>query len=109
MDVEVRYIRGCASLLTARERLTRALESIGSPDVSVRYRLVKTEAEAKSLRFKGSPTILIDGADCFPERDGSVAMSCRLYLTTDGLSGCPSTDQLVAALTTHEQTRHDRR
>ena len=108
MDVEVRYMRGCASLETLQERLKQALESLGRTDTNVGYRLVETAAEAQHLRFIGSPTILIDGSDFFLEGDAPVAMSCRLYRTTDGVSGSPSTSQLVAALTKHELSRNGR-
>jgi hypothetical protein len=98
MDVEVRIVEGCPNLPVIRQRLAVALVAAGRGDVHVRLRVVRTSADAEALRFTGSPTLLIDGVDPFPERHAVVGLSCRLYRTAAGVSGSPSVEQLTAAL-----------
>jgi hypothetical protein len=98
MDVELRYVRECPNLAAVEQRLLLALEAVGQPNVRIRHRLVHDETQAQKLRFTGSPTIVIDGSDPFPEPNAAVGMSCRLYRTDQGMSGSPSTPQLIAAL-----------
>ena len=98
MDVEVRFVEGCPNLPVTRQRLALALDAAGSADIDVQLRLVRTDAEATELGFTGSPTILIDGCDAFPDRHAVVGLSCRLYRTTEGASGSPTVEQLTTAL-----------
>jgi hypothetical protein len=98
VDVEVRVVEGCPNLLVTQHRLAAALDAVGRGDVDVRLRVVRTEAEAEALGFTGSPTILIDSCDPFPDRHAVVGLSCRLYRTAEGASGSPSIEQLTAAL-----------
>ena len=57
---------------------------------------VRDEADAERLRFIGSPTIRVDGADIEPDAGTRTdfALSCRLY---EG-SGVPPRELLEAAL-----------
>lgn len=98
MDIEVRFVEGCPNLPVIRERLPRALEFVGRPDVEVRLRAVHTAQEAAKLGFTGSPTILIDGCDPFPQHHAAAALSCRLYPTAQGTARSPSVEQLAAAM-----------
>jgi hypothetical protein len=98
MDVEVRFVEGCPNLPVTRRRLATALAAVGRPDISIRLRVVRTDAEAGELGFPGSPTILIDGCDAFPDRHAVVGLSCRLYRSAEGASGSTSVEQLTAAL-----------
>ena len=98
MDVEVRFVEGCPNLPVTRQRLAIALGAVGRPDISIRLRLVRTDAEAGELGFTGSPTILIDGCHAFPDRHAVVGLSCRLYRSAEGSSGSPTVEQLTAAL-----------
>ena len=59
---------------------------------------VATPEDAERLRFRGSPTILIDGLDPFAEESAPVGLSCRVLPTPDGLRGAPTHAQLVEAL-----------
>ena len=98
MMVSIRYFEGCPHWELARERLWSAVEQarIGG---DVNLEIVETEAQAERLRFRGSPTVLIDGVDPFPDETAPSGMSCRVYKTERGLEGSPSEEQLVAALT----------
>ncbi len=57
-----------------------------------------TEDEAERLRFRGSPTILIDGVDPFAEEEAPFGLSCRIYQTDRAMEGSPSVTQLLDAL-----------
>ncbi|MDI6909550.1 thioredoxin family protein [Nocardioides sp.] len=96
MDVTLLYFEGCPNWKTADERL--AAIAAGRPDITVTRRLVETVDEAEQLRFHGSPSILVDGADAFADAGTAVGLSCRVYQTPAGLAGAPTTEQLEAAL-----------
>jgi hypothetical protein len=98
VDVEVLYIEGCPNLPVTRQRLATALDAVGRADVGIRLRVVRTDVEAAELGFTGSPTILIDGRDAFPDLHAVVGLSCRLYRSAEGTSGSPSVEQLTAVL-----------
>ena len=53
---------------------------------------------AERYKFRGSPTLLIDGVDPFADLDAPIGLSCRLYKTEHGYSGAPTLDQLRAVL-----------
>ena len=99
----MRVLEGCPNLPVTRRRLVAALDAVGRPDIDIRLRVVRTDADAAELGFTGSPTILIDGSDPFPDRHAVVGLSCRLYRTTEGASGSPSVEQLAAALAEADQ------
>ena len=94
----MRFVEGCPNLPVTRQRLATALDAAGRPDISIRLRVVRTGADAAELGFTGSPTILIDGCDAFPDHHAVVGLSCRLYRTAEGASGSPTVEQLTAAL-----------
>jgi hypothetical protein len=60
---------------------------------------VKDAAQAVALNFAGSPTILVDGADLFPDGARASDLACRIYRTPTGIAGLPTTEQIVEALT----------
>ncbi len=99
MDVELFYWEGCPSYPEARALLTDVLAARGV-EAEIRMREVTTEAEAKALRFPGSPTIRIDGRDV--DSVGASAhpsLTCRIYHLPDGrVSPIPSREHLEAAL-----------
>ena len=99
MHLEVRFVRDCPHLPVVRDRLQRALEAVNQAGLGVRYRIVADLEDAQRLRFVGSPTVLINQADPFLEPEAAVGMSCQLYRGGDGLSGSPSTDDLITVLT----------
>jgi hypothetical protein len=104
VDVALVYFDGCPNWRTARARLQEALAAIDAPSTQmIRTVPVSSVAEARAAGFAGSPTILIDGTDLFPIPDPSPALACRLYSTASGLSGSPTVDELVAALSERTQ------
>ena len=96
MEITLQYFNGCPNWLIAAERL--ALIAQERTDITVTHLLVETPEEAEATGFRGSPSILLDGADLFPDRTSSVGLSCRLYQTPDGIAGAPTLEQLRAAI-----------
>ena len=96
--VALLYFDGCPNWRTAEDRLRRALAHVGRADAEIEYRTVRTHEEAAETQFGGSPTILIDGVDPFADPDGAVGLCCRVYSTSEGLSGAPDVAQLTGAL-----------
>ncbi|WP_116452083.1 thioredoxin family protein [Blastococcus litoris] len=98
MDVTLLYFDGCTTWQVADQRLQEALARAGRDDVRVQRRLVSTPEQAEAARFRGSPTVLVDGRDPFANPAAPVGLSCRVYRTADGLAGSPTVDQLLAVL-----------
>jgi hypothetical protein len=89
------YFEGCPHWHDAQERIQDALAQVGRDD-PVKLQLVSNEAEAHAHHMAGSPTILVDGRDPFP--DGGPAWGCRLYPGEAGLEGAPSVKRLIELL-----------
>ena len=99
VKVSLLYIDDCPNWRLAKERLVEALRLSGRSDAEVELRVVASDADAHALRFRGSPTIQIDGNDALAgDEDGTFGLTCRVYRTEAGLDGAPTVDQLVAAL-----------
>ena len=98
MRVELLYFDGCPNWSVADERLADALRAARTDGVSVERRRVETIEDAEALGFLGSPTIRIDGTDPFASGVERVGLACRVYATPAGISGSPTTDQLVAVM-----------
>ena len=96
--VALLYFDGCPNWRMTDDRLREALARTGWEDVIVEHRKIATPEQAEAIRFRGSPTVLVDGRDAFLERDTPVGLSCRIYRTEEGLAGAPTVDQLVAVL-----------
>lgn len=97
MDVRLLYFDGCPNWHTLEERLREALRVVGaSADVALVP--VRTPDEAERLRFRGSPTVLLDGVDPFADATSPVGLSCRVFATPEGLRGSPTVEQLVQVL-----------
>lgn len=97
MRVELLWSRGCPNWRETDDRLREALRLAGAAAEAVLVQ-VATPEEAERLRFRGSPTVLIDGADPFAEESDPVGLSCRVFRTAEGLRGAPTLEQLVEAL-----------
>lgn len=93
-EVTLLYSEGCPNWRLADERLTRVADALG---YTVTRRAVGTPEQARAEGFRGSPTVLVDGA--FADGDEPAGLSCRVYETPDGLAGAPTDEQLREALT----------
>ena len=98
MDIDVLYVPECPNRMIVRDRLAEALEQAGLSGAIVREHEVRSGQEAERTGMRGSPTILIDGADPFAAPDQATSLSCRLYSGDAGMGGAPSVEQLVEAL-----------
>jgi hypothetical protein len=98
LRVTLRYFDGCTHWRTLYDRLRQVLREEGLLDVEPVLELVETAEDAERLRFRGSPTILIEGRDPFGGAEEGFGLLCRVYMTLDGLAGSPTPDQLRAAM-----------
>ena len=92
MHVELLFWQGCPSYAKAHAELRRSLVEVGLDPAGVIVREIETEADAKSQRFAGSPTIRIDGVDVQPLPDEPTGLTCRVYRRRDGRVS-PTPDQ----------------
>lgn len=97
MRAQLLYFDGCPNWQETDQRLRQALAAAGL-DVTPEYVKVDTPEDAERLRFRGSPTVLIDGADPFADAAAPVGLACRVFQTPDGARGAPTIAQLVAVL-----------
>ncbi len=97
MDVWLLYFDGCPNWQETDHRLQEAIAVAGQV-VRLEYVKVATPADAERLRFRGSPTVLVNGADPFADEDAPIGLSCRVFKTPDGLRGSPTVEQLVEVL-----------
>lgn len=97
MIVQLLYFDGCPNWQETDQRLRDAI-AVAALDVSPEYVNVATAEDAERLRFRGSPTVLVNGADPFADEAAPVGLSCRVFQTPDGLRGAPTVAQLVEVL-----------
>ena len=101
MKIEFLYWEECPSHVDALARLREVLKETGN-NSPVELVHVGTDELAVALRFPGSPTIRIDGADLFPVPDEMVGLTCRVYYTPEGrVTPLPTKDMIRSALTAH--------
>jgi hypothetical protein len=96
MNVTLLYFDDCPNWLAADTHL-RALAT-EHPEMVIERRIVNTLEEAEAIRFRGSPSIMVDGVDPFADLDAPVGLSCRVYKTPAGFAGSPTLDQLREAI-----------
>jgi hypothetical protein len=80
VKVEVLYVAECPSHPAAVTLVKEVLTAEGVA-TEIQEVLVRNEGMADQLRFRGSPTIRINGRDVAPEpqKAQSFGLSCRLY------------------------------
>lgn len=92
--IEVQHFEGCPN---SAEMIARVKEAIKGFDNKINYNeiLVETQEEARRIKFRGSPTVLINNIDLenLPESEtGNLA--CRYYK-----NGLPSIIQIKEFIT----------
>jgi hypothetical protein len=99
-DVELLWWEGCPSTDRALADLREALTELGLEHVELRVTEMRTDEEASTAGFVGSPTVLIDGEDVQPPgADEPVGLTCRVYHRRDGrISPTPDPEDLRLAL-----------
>ncbi len=96
MEITLQYFDGCPNWIIAADRLAATAQA--DPDMTVTHRLVETPEDAEAIGFRGSPSILVNGTDMFPDPSAPVGLACRIYVTPDGFAGAPTLEQLQAAI-----------
>lgn len=97
VKVELLWFSGCPNWQETEQRLRQAL-AVSGAGADVVLVEVTTDEDAQRLRFRGSPTVLVDGRDPFAQETDPVGLSCRVFRTPDGLRGAPTVDMLVDVL-----------
>jgi hypothetical protein len=96
--VQLLTVPNCPHAEPAAAVVRQAMDEAGLTDVPVTGLTIDTQAEADRLGFLGSPTILINGRDPFPDDGQRPALACRLYQHPTGLSGIPPIHPIRKAL-----------
>jgi hypothetical protein len=93
MMIKLLYFEGCPSWQTALENLKDACALEGQ-DWPIELVEIREDSEAAAWRFLGSPSIMVDNEDLWPETRKAYYMSCRMYRTPDGMRGWPTVEML---------------
>ena len=109
VELKVLYFEGCPSWQVTVQRLRNALAIVGHGAAAIELVPVQPGPHLASTGFAGSPTLVVDGEDLFPGAPAVAELTCRLYPTSEGLRGCPSVAELVAALSTRVGARETAR
>ncbi len=98
--VEVMFTTGCQYVGLAIQRVRLAAASRGDEiDLEIRLVRVETLREAARRRFRGSPTVRVDGRDVeTAERSGIFGLHGRAYLTDTGVDRAPTVPWIQRAL-----------
>jgi hypothetical protein len=106
--VEVLYVADCPSHARAVEMLAGVLAEEGIT-AEIHQVLVTDETMARELRFRGSPTIRVEGRDveCEAAERATFAVCCRLYHGSPQV-GVPPVAMLLRALREARRQRGER-
>jgi hypothetical protein len=97
MELTLLTVPACPNAAAFEERLAVALA--GRTDAVIRRREIATEREAAEAGMRGSPTLLVNGADPFATPGQAPSMSCRLYRDATGRTDrAPSVEALQQVL-----------
>jgi len=99
VKVELLYFDGCPTYKKALKDIEELVKQIGT-DAEITMVKVKSEEDAKRLRFLGSPTVRVNGVDVEPSARGSkdYGFRCRIYRVNGKILGSPSKEMLKQAL-----------
>jgi glutaredoxin len=99
MEIEFLYFDGCPYHKTAFKHLNEVLKE-EKIEAKVERINVKSNEEAKKLRFLGSPSVRINGKDIDKnaQKLRDYGMKCRVYLTEEGILGYPPKEMIRKAI-----------
>lgn len=99
VEVEILYFEGCPNHALAVGRVREVLSDQGMV-ASVSEVHVPDQAQARQLRFLGSPSIRVNGLDVEPSARSShdYALACRTYVAGNLREGAPSLEMVRVAL-----------
>ena len=95
MKIEVLFVPNCPNHRVAVDRVREVLSTEGL-QLQINEILVRDADMAQVLKFPGSPTVRINGADVEPSaHESGFGIMCRIYA---GGTGAPSQQSLRAAM-----------
>lgn len=89
IEVEVQYFNGCPNSDVLIENVKHVITHL---DIEINYveTLVNTNQIAQAIKFRGSPTLLINGKDFeYADEPDKANLSCRYYP-----QGVPTKEQI---------------
>ena len=96
ITVLIQHFKGCPN---STEMIRRVNEAISEIEDEVEYKeiLIETNELAEKIKFRGSPTLLINGED-FEEREEpkAASLNCRYY--HNGLPGVEDIKEKIKSL-----------
>jgi len=98
VQIEILYFDGCPTHKPSRDLVRRIVKEKRIP-AHVREIKVRSEAEARALKFPGSPTIRVNGRDVDGDAQTEYGLKCRVYIGPKGLTGVPPAQFIEKALT----------
>jgi hypothetical protein len=96
MIVDLMYFEGCPHWHENADHLEALRQVLG--DFEVRLIEVTTPEMANEWHFHGSPSVAINGVDPFSDPKDPVGLTCRMYITDQGVAGSPTREQLSQAI-----------
>jgi hypothetical protein len=98
MRIEILTFEGCPHAGAARELVQKAVH-LETADAAIDVIAVETIEAAQHLRFLGSPSVRVDGADVEPSANdrNAYGLICRTY-GGDGAAGTPSIEMIRIAI-----------
>lgn len=98
IQIELQHFIGCPNSPILIESVKKAIKDLGN--ITYHEVIVDSNEKAKKLKFRGSPTLLINGEDFEnqPEPDDP-ALACRYYP-----NGLPNVDQIKERLASFNST-----
>ncbi len=98
LKIEIQHFRGCPN---SPEMIHRVKEAIKGSEEQIEYNevLVESNELAEEIKFRGSPTVLINGEDIEGrEEPESASLNCRVYE-----NGLPSIDEIREKILSNNQ------
>jgi len=100
--VQLLHTESCSqeNAVAARQAVDAALAEVGLSGHAVEDICIETEEQSLAHGFVGGPAVMVNGIDVDPGVRGMRAggLGCRVYITTEGLSGWPPVALIAAAL-----------
>lgn len=96
--VELLVVSGCLGTEVTVARIREATQALGI-EINLRFVIVDDEEQARSLGFRGSPTVRVEGKDVDRDADERpIGVSCRLYSANGTTEQAPPLAWIQAAL-----------
>ena len=101
MKIDLLYFDDCPSWKSGLENLKSAMAREGL-QANINLVQVTNDDQATRLRFLGSPSFVVNGVDLWEETRDAYHLSCRVYMTPEGVKGAPTIGMLQEKLRTNK-------